>query len=233
LALFLRMAADLERSLGEKELAVRNLRDAERLARATSDAFWDEGRGLFADTLRKDSFSEHAQCLALLSDLLDRPHRQRVLDSLLSAADLHRATIYFSHYLFEVCRKYRRMETFFRRLSLWFDHKALGLKTTLEQPEPSRSDCHAWGAHPLFHYHASIAGIRPAEPGFRTVRIEPQLGELSHVRATMPHPSGMIDVDIHRRGRSLHGSIVLPPGLRGQLVIGRRVRPLEPGTQEF
>ena len=33
----------------------------------------------------------------------------------------------------------------------------------------TRSDCHAWGAHPVFHFYATVLGIRPAAPGFRRV----------------------------------------------------------------
>ena len=54
------------------------------------------------------------------------------------------------------------MDRFFDRMSLWLNLKTLGCKTMLEMPEPSRSDCHAWAAHPVYHYLASILGIRPA-----------------------------------------------------------------------
>ncbi len=41
-----------------------------RLAAAGKAHFWDEARGLFADDLAHANFSEHTQCLALLSGVL-------------------------------------------------------------------------------------------------------------------------------------------------------------------
>ena len=156
-----------------------------------------------------------------------------MVDHLFTEAELARATIYFSHYLFETCRLTHRMEPLFDRLALWFSLKPGGFKTTFEMPEPSRSDCHAWGAHPVFHYLATILGIRPATPGFGTVRIEPQLGPLEWAEGTFPHPRGMIATRVERRGDRLAGFVELPPGVEGELILAGSALPLRGGRTGF
>ena len=229
--LILAIAAELEESLGEKELAARDRRLAAQLAKRATAAFWDERRGLLADDLRKKHFSEHVQCLAILSGLLPAARRTRIFRGLLEAADLARTTIYFSHYLFETMRLMGRMDVVFERLGLWLTLKDLGFKTTLEHPEPSRSDCHAWAAHPIYHYFASVLGIRPASPGFRTVTIAPQLGPLAEARGRLVHPKGFIEVDLAVKGGRLGGKVRLPKGVTGTYVAGGKRRRLRAGVQ--
>ena len=106
-----------------------------------------------------------------------------------------------------------RIDLIIDRMSLWFDAPAFGFKTTPESPEPSRSDCHAWGAHPIYHYFATILGIRPGGPGFKRVKIAPQLGSLKWARGSLCHPLGTIEVEVRREGRKLSGSVKLPKGL--------------------
>ncbi len=233
-ALTLTYVAALEEWLGEPENAARMRRYAADVARATTAAFWDEGRGLFADDLAHAHFSEHAQCLALLSGLLDADKRVRIAAGLLTADDLTRTTIYFSHYLFETYRLLGRVDRLFARLEEWFELADLGFKTTREHPEPSRSDCHAWGAHPIYHSYATILGIRPAAPGFREVAIQPLLGPLTVVKATLPHPQGEIAVDLTQPEPGLlRGAITLPPGVTGKLILGDEVYPLRGGRQDI
>ena len=74
----------------------------------------------------------------------------------------------------------------------------IGLTTFAERPEPTRSDCHAWSASPNYDLLATVAGIRPAAPGFKKVRISPALGDLNEIKAQMPHPMGMISVGLNR-----------------------------------
>lgn len=216
----LRLAAELEEAFGEPEFAAHDRRVADRMTAAIGRAFWDEQRGLYADDLAHAHFSEHAQCFAVLAG--DRRTR-------LDAEGLARATIYFSHYLFEASRTLGQIERFFERLSLWADLTRLGFKTTVEMPEPSRSDCHAWGAHPVYHTFASVLGIRPAGFGFTRVRIEPQLGSLPRAQGTMPHPRGPITAAFETRGGHLTGTIELPPGVSGEFVQGEKRRELQPG----
>jgi hypothetical protein len=229
LALVLTFGAQLEEWLGEAELAARARRTAADLARQITARFWDAERGLFADDLAHANFSEHSQCLAILSGLLDAEHRAAVAHGLLHDPDLVRATIYFSHYLFEAYTALGRGDALLARLQPWLELPAQGFKTTFEMPEPSRSDCHAWGAHPLHHYFASILGIRPAAQGFRAVQIRPQLGGLTAASGSMVHPRGIITVDLRVEGGSLRGEITLPEGVPGTVLVDGRSRALVPG----
>lgn len=231
----LSQATSLAESILEPYDRMKWRRAASLISYAATNLFWDEKRGLLADDLAHTSFSEHTQCMALLSGLLDEfgEKRERIVNRLLNDPDLHRTTISFTHYLFETYRMLGRMDKLFERLGLWFDFEKLGLKTTLEQPEPSRSDCHGWGAHPIYHYFASILGIRPASPGFATVRIEPQLGPLTHAMGKLVHPQGFITADLHMQGNELRGSIELPEGITGTFQHGRYTIELAPGRQEI
>jgi hypothetical protein len=82
-------------------------------------------------------------------------------------------------------------------------------------PGDTRSDCHAWGSHPLFHLHASVAGVRPTSPGFRTVSIAPLPGKLPKIVSRTPHPDGFIALDLTFDGDLCHGSVELPPAITG------------------
>ena len=178
----LRQMAEVETSLGEPELAARDRRNADRIAGAASAVFWDERRGLFADDLAREHFSEHAQCLALLSDSVSDARRQRVRDGLLTDPKLSRTTIYFDHYLFETFRVLKLPDRLIERMGLWFDLKRNGLRTTVEMPEPCRSDCHAWGRIRSSTTTRRSLGFARRRPDFERCAFEPQLGSLSFAR---------------------------------------------------
>ncbi len=215
----LQSMAKTEESLGETMLANYWREKARRIGAAVVKTFWSDERGMLADTVRKDKFSEHAQCLALLTDILPRDKAELAFKGLLEAPDLARTTVYFSHYLFETYLKFGRTDIFLKRLDLWRDYVKNGLKTPPEAPGVrARSDCHAWGAHPLYHLITGVAGIMPAAEGFTKVRIAPQPGSLSFIRATMPSPKGNISVDLSFKGGAVSGTINLPQGLSGTFV---------------
>lgn len=228
-AVALRKAAQLEIWMNEPEMAGRNLRTLELLLKRINESFWDEERGLYANDLEKTEFSEHAQCLALLVDGVPSFRRERVVEGLLNDPDLDRTTIYFSHYLFEVFSGLGETHRILDRMPLWFDHIKNGLHTTIEHPEPTRSDCHAWGAHPLFHYFASFLGIRPTAPGFAEVEIHPQLGGLEWAKGTMPTPFGDLTVEV--TGDSVR--VVVPEGMNAVLNQDGRKTPLVAGENSL
>ena len=227
----LRSAAKAERAAGDAAIAAVWDRKADALAAAVVRTFWSDARGMIADTRRKDVFSEHAQCLALLADVLPPDRAARAFEGLLSAPDLARTTVYFSHYLFETFFKFGRADLFLKRLDLWREFVRDGMKTPLEAPGwRGRSDCHAWGAHPLYHFQTGIAGIRPAADGFAAVRIAPQPGGLKRVRATMPTPKGEVAVDLRFADGTASGTVALPKGLPGAFEWKGEVRQLKEGV---
>ncbi len=234
LVLTLDLAAELEQWAGQLELAQRFRRHAGALVQRLQPLFWDDARGMFADDPARQSFSEHAQALALLSGRLDPAQQQRVAAGLLGDSTLSRCTIYFSHYLFEAYRLLGRVDALYQRLGFWFDLAPHGFVTTPETSDlaSTRSDCHAWGAHPLYHLYASILGVRPASFGFQTVEVAPQLGPLRWARGRLVHPAGAIEVDLLRTEMALAGSITLPRAVSGVLRLEGTTQPLHPGRQE-
>jgi hypothetical protein len=79
------------------------------------------------------------------------------------------------------------------QLGDWKTMLANGMHTFSEWLEDPRSECHSWSAYPAYYFLNTIAGICPATPHFKTVLIEPHMGNLKSVQARMPHPEGLIE----------------------------------------
>ena len=215
----LQSAAKAEDAVGEKDMAEYCRNRANAVAAAIHVRFWDQSRGLVADTIRKDRFSEHAQCLALLAEILPPGDRDRAFAGLVAAKDLARCTVYFSHYLFDTYLKFGRTDMFLEKLDLWREFVRNGLKTPLEAPGTrARSDCHAWGSHPIYHLLTGVAGIRPSADGFASVCIEPHPGPLKRIRASMPTPKGLLSLDLRFEGSFPSGKVALPEGMPGTFI---------------
>jgi alpha-L-rhamnosidase len=228
----LRLATRLEAYLGEKELASRWMAIADRLQSNIDRIYWSEARGMYADTHALRSFSEHTQCLALLSGALNDSKFVRITKQLHECKELIRTSIFFTHYYFETCRVTKRTDKLYERLAEWKRLDEEGLMTTPEHWGSTRSDCHAWGAHPLFHYYTTILGIRPTEFEFERVAIEPLLGGNGHASGVMASPHGPIHASYQKSETGhFHACIELPATLAGQIVYGGHSRELYPGKQ--
>ena len=227
-------AAKVEDYAGDKQMADYWHAKKKTLAAAILSRFWNDGRGLVADTVRHDRFSEHAQCLALLSGILPPDKEKRALQGLLEDGDLARTTVYFSHYLFDVYMKYGLTDIFLKRLDLWREYVKMGLKTPLEAPGVrARSDCHAWGSHPIYHLLTGVAGMRPATDGFASIVIAPQPGGLKWIKAAMPTPKGIVVVDLRFEGECVSGTATLPDGLPGTFRWKGMAQRLHSGVNSF
>ena len=228
--LALRSAALVEEYIGEEEMAMRWRRRADSLARRIVETFWCEARGMVSDTAAQYCFSEHAQCLAILADALPPDMAKRAFEGLVSSDDLARCTVYFSHYLFEAYFKFGRGDLFLKKLDLWRGFVKQGLKTPLEAPGDARSDCHAWGAHPIYHFGTGLAGMRPASAGFGSVEIAPCPGGLKRIEASVPTPRGAVSVDLRFDGDAVRGTVTVPDGLPAVFRWRGVSRPLSSGV---
>ena len=102
-----------------------------------------------------------------------------------------------------------------------------------EEPGNTRSDSHAWSAHPIYDLLTVVAGIEPASPEFKTVRIAPHMGSLPTLKATYPHPEGTIRVEYVRKSAGLDAKVTLPGKLTGNFVYGGRSWTLKPGENRI
>lgn len=193
---------------------------------------WDEARGLLADTPEKKTFSQHANSYLILTAEEDAPQLRDVAVRMLEDKSLTSATLYFSYYTHRALIAAGLGDRYLDQLDLWRGLLDQGLTTLPEIPGPaSRSDSHAWGAHPVLEMLATVCGIEPAEIGFRSVRIAPHLGSLEFARGAVPHPQGMIEVDLKKTGgHGLAGQVILPAGLSGVFEWNDQMIPLVPGT---
>jgi hypothetical protein len=242
----LREAADLESALGEPDRAVRYRKLADASTDAVRRLAWDVGRGLLADTPAKLRFSQQGNILAILAGALPPGQDGVVLNRVLSLprpsiraaggqpGGVAKASVYFRFYLARALEKLGQADRYLPELEPWREMVDVGLSTFAEIPDAgTRSDCHAWSAHPNYDLLRLVAGIKPAAPGFATVRIEPHLGTLSHLDASLPHPRGPVTVSYRRDGAALEAKVMLPPGLRGEFVWRSLTRALQPGEQSF
>lgn len=230
----LRLAAALERGIGDPATAIRADSLADALGAAMRARTWDAGRGLFADTPARDSFSQHTNAFAVLAKLLPADEQAAVMRRLEADSALIQPNFYFRFYIDEALQRVGLGDRYIDRLQPWREMLALGLTTTPEQPDPTRSDSHAWTAHPNYGLLATVLGVRPAEAGFRSVRIAPAPGPLRRVEGAVPHPAGDIEVSLERSGENgLTGTVVLPPGLAGTFVWRGQELRLQPGPQQI
>lgn len=231
----LQHAADLFTAFGYAEDAARCTARATTLRRFIVDTCWDEHRGLVADTPEKLTYSQHANAYFILTAAAAAPTLAAVAEHMITDPDLPTPTLYFKFYTHQALIAAGLGNRYLEQLGSWHDTISLGLSTLPETPDlTTRSDSHAWGAHPILEFLGTVCGITPAEPGFKSVRIAPHLGELTFVRGALPHPQGEIAVDFARIGEhGLRGTVVLPEGLYGVLDWHGQPLPLHPGPQQI
>lgn len=111
-------------------------------------------------------------------------------------------------------------------LGPWKEMIAMNLSTFSEKPEPVRSDCHAWSAHPAYGLLRIMAGVSSVAPGFAKVRIEPRPGSLDRFLALVPHPKGDLRVLL------ADGKLVVETPVPATLVWGGRTAELAAGRHE-
>ena len=240
----LRYGAELESTFGNPARAQRYREAATRATNAVRQLCWNKSYGLIADTPSQKHYSQHANILGVWLDVIPRDEQKEVLTKLLSLSDpgftatgsvpeMTKATYYFRFYLSRALEHAGMGDRYLELLNPWRDMVALGLTTWAEQPEPTRSDSHAWSAHPNYDLLTIVAGIRPKAPGFSTVSIEPHLGQLRSASAIMPTPKGLVEVNYAAKGSGVTAEITLPSDVSGELIWKGKTLTLHSGHQQF
>ncbi|MEM9930135.1 MAG: alpha-L-rhamnosidase [Bacteroidota bacterium] len=247
----LRVAQRLYDYFGDWEQASIYGRRADKVARAVTQLCWKADRGLFSDTPKGKAFSQHANILALLTNLVPASapeimtfgsegipkFNNRLLDRILADESLTQLSEYFRFYLVQAMYHTGNAHLYLDQLKIWEAYLDQGFTTFPERPGKTRSDCHAWSASPNYDLLATLAGIRPGEPGFEQVLVRPAHLPGMEYYARSAHPKGTIDVNCSRSIRSYSGHyyldyrVILPSGTEGVFIYGKQRYPLVEGEQ--
>lgn len=220
------LAAQLETELGMKSYADMYSKKADLLSKTIREKYWDASKGVFADTPERDFYSQHANTLAILTRLVTGEESSKLAQKIMSENYMAPASIYFRYYTHLALTKAGLGDQYLQWLDKWRENIALGLTTWAEISDVSnaRSDCHAWGSSPNIELYRIVLGIDSDEHGFKTVKIEPHLGELTKVSGEMPHPNGKISTSYSMEKNKWKIEISLPENTNGYLVWkGKRI----------
>lgn len=232
LALALERAADLSRLAprpGEREFY---FAQAQALKNSVIAHCWDGDRQLVAETPAKALFTVHTNSLAVLANA-SPTGRTALARRLVEDGSLVQPTLYFDFYVFEALASAGWGDLMLPRIERWKTILASGLTTFPEHGVESRSDCHAWSAHPLYALLATTCGIRPSSPQFGSVVIEPAPGTPTEFRGEMPQRRGTIAVYFVRSAERLTYSIQIPERLPATLRVNGREVMLHAGEKKI
>ena len=200
-------------------------------------------------TLAVQTQASHVRALAfgLVPEELRPPVAAR-LAGLVALADGHLTTGFLSTpYLLPVLADHGYLDTAYELLlqdtpPSWLTMVDRGATTVWEEWEgvdglgvPHASLNHySKGAVAAF-LHRYVAGLRPAEPGYRTVEVRPRPGG-GITAATARHisPFGPIEVSWRLDGRSLELDVLIPPGTTATVILpGEAPRNAAPGRHRW
>lgn len=229
----LQQGARIEQAHGDKVHAARFGEKAEKLAQAIKKYCWSQERQLFADNPDLDMFSQHMNAMAIMYDLVDQTTAQQILDKVVAPGKgidapegITTTSYYFAWYLIQAHVHAGLADRYLDLLKTWRELLALNYTTWPEERGNTRSDSHAWSAHPTADLVEVVAGIRPAAPGYSRVKIAPAFGSLKYLDASAPTPSGVVKVRYRIKGKQLHARISLPKNLQGEFHWKGQVIPL-------
>ena len=229
-------AADLEQQVGMKVFADQYLQQAALLKQSIQKNYWSITRQLFADTKEKDLYSQHANALAILTDMVTGDAAKKLAERITTDTGISKASVYFRYYLHLAMAKAGLGNQYLDMLGKWKENLAMGLTTWAEMDDinRARSDCHAWGSSPNIELFRIVLGIDSDAPGFSKVKIEPHLGYLKNVSGAIPHPNGKVGASYLQDAQGKWKcSLQLPPTVTGVFIWKGKRYLLHAGNNDF
>jgi len=216
---------DIAKALAKEDDAARYRGMAATVCEAFSKEFFAAGRGIYVDGQGTDHASLHANMFALGFGLVPDAHQKTVTEFIKSRAMA--CSVYGAQYLLEVLYAARQADCAFDLMTAdgergWLHMVDAGSTMTWEawdmKFKPNLDWNHAWGTAPVNIIPRYLLGVRPAEPGFGKVLIEPQLGPLAWAEGTIPTIRGPIHLRFDKRNSGgLEMKVTLPANMTARV----------------
>jgi hypothetical protein len=198
---------------------------AEVVYARVEQSFFDPAQGLYCDGLKTRHASFHANLFALAFGLVPPARQERIVAFLKSQGMVPSvyAAQHFLSALFESGESAAAIGLIVAETDRSWRHMvAAGATITWEAWDKRyKHDLdlnHAWGAAPANLIPAYVLGVRPREPGFARILVDPQLGDLAFAEGRVPTIRGSVQVKLAREASQIRIKLETPGNTRTDFV---------------
>lgn len=208
---------EMARALGRDGEADAYRAKAEAARAAFQAVFFDPARGIYRDGEGTEHASAHANFFPLAFGLVPPEDRSSLVAFLESKGMA--CSVYGSQYLLEGLFENERGGAALALMTApgersWRHMVESGTTITWEawdqKYKPNQDWNHAWGAAPANLFPRYVLGVRPAEPGWKSVLIRPNPGSLTECSGKVPTPRGPITSE-WKNGDTFSLNLSVPP----------------------
>lgn len=211
-------AAQIYEALGSSEEAAVYLKKATALRAAINTHLYDADRDLYFEGLNTPTpedqlwqylpqnienryYRKHGNVLAVYCGVYEGD-AAAFLRKVLEDDSLGEYQPYFAHFVLEAVHMAGLSAEYTLPLcDAWktaYQQCSKGLQEGFIKPEPTYhfDYSHAWGGTPRYAVPLALSGLEILEPGFRRIRLHPQLLGLDHALVEIPTPYGFIRIKL-------------------------------------
>jgi hypothetical protein len=211
------LMAEMAEAIGKSEDAKFFAARAEKVKKSFNRLLFDKKRGIYVDGVGTEHSTLHANMFPLAFGLVPEERIPTVVKYMKSKGMV--CSVYGAQYFLEVL--YRASESQYaldlmisESVRSWMNMIRVGSTMTTEawdeRYKPNLTWNHAWGSAPANIIPRKLFGIEPIEPGFRKVRIKPQLASLTSAEMKMPCIRGTIYCRWEKKSRHYLFEVTIP-----------------------
>lgn len=227
-------AAHLLEKSGRVHIAQEYRIRQQKIIQMVEQLCWSKSEGLYREGPVTEQYTQHAQAWAVLNNMLPKKKAQKVLKYALEKEDIIKCSFATSYELFRALEKSDMYNETFNLLERWLELPEKGCTTCPEEPENSRSECHAWSALPIYEIIRGIVGIQMKDSAWESALIKPDMGSLSEIQGKVVTPKGVIEFHYIKTEAKICYMIHIPDTLPTELLVSDGVvRQLKPGNNEL
>ncbi len=237
----MKTASDLSRLIGDRAAAAEYGKRAEASRKAIMRRLFDARTATFYGGLdwkgrAVEHDTAHAYALSVVSGLAPEYDERFVTEKLLplvrgelrpmggvSEAFFHLGRTpspFFMYYVFEALKSADYGADVVDCIKRWWgEFLEWGVTTTPEVWQPPKghgSACHAWSAHPIVHFCATILGVSQSAVGWKRIDFAPVFyGD--HASGAVATPLGQVEVGWKREGGAVSVTLRVPKGMKARV----------------
>lgn len=189
-------------------------KSAERIMSAVETLCYDAERGMYREGADFKQFSQHTQVWAVLTGLAKEDKAKEILKHAICDEDVVKCSFVMQFYLFRALEKAGIYEMTMPLWKAWQQLLELNCTTVPEKPYHPRSDCHGWGALPLYEFTAKLLGVEPLTAGWQAIKVSPKIHLIDNLSGRVPTPYGTVFLQWKHCEGTIRLSAKVPVGVK-------------------